>query len=175
MFLFLHQLNRCAYFKVTAYFWKANVIIFALSNKEISIIMASQQRSSKAIHILLWVAQAVLAAMFLMAGAMKSTQPIEKLSQMMPWAGQIPEALVRFIGVSELLGAIGLLLPALLRIKPNLTPLAAVGLATIQLFAAAFHISRGETSVIGMNIALFLVAAFIAWGRFKKEPIQAKL
>lgn len=130
--------------------------------------------TNKGLNIALWAAQVVLAGMFLMAGAMKSTQPIETLAVAMPWAGQVPAALVRFIGISEALGALGLLLPSLLRIRPQLTPLAASGLVLVMLLAAAFHISKGEVSALGINFTLGLVAAFIAWGRWKKAPIAAK-
>ena len=136
--------------------------------------MKKQQQSSKALHITLSILQTLLAAMFLMAGLMKISLPIDKLSQMLPWASQMPEVFVRFIGAAEVLGAVGLLLPSLLRIQPKLTPIAAVGLALVQVFAIAFHISRGETAVIGMNFLLLAIAAFIAWGRFKKAPIAAK-
>lgn len=132
------------------------------------------KNSSKALHITLWIAQVLLAGMFIMAGFSKVAQPIEQLTQMMPWAGQVPAGLVRFIGMSELLGGLGLVLPALLRIKPILTVWAALGLVTVMIFAAIFHASRGEYSAIGMNIILALVAAFIAWGRFKKAPVQPK-
>ena len=137
--------------------------------------MKQQQQRSKALHITLWIAQVLLAAMFLMSGIMKLTQPIEELSKMLPWAAQMPEAIVRFIGASELLGALGLLLPSLLRIQPKLTPIAAVGLALIMLFALVFHASRGETPAIGMNVILLLIAVFIAWGRFKKAIITPKV
>ena len=136
--------------------------------------MKQQQQRSKALHIPFWVAQVILAAMFLMAGFMKLTQPIDQLSKMLPWAAQVPEALVRFIGVAEVLGALGLILPSLLRIKPQLTAWAAIGIAVIMLLATFFHISRGENDAIGMNIIMALLAAFIAWGRFKKAPIPAK-
>ena len=136
--------------------------------------MKQQQQRSKALHITLWIAQVILAAMFLMSGFMKLSQPIDQLSKMLPWAAQVPEALVRFIGVAEVLGAVGLILPSLLRIKPKLTPIAAVGLALVMLFAVVFHISRGETPMIGMNFILIAIAAFIAWGRFKKAPITPK-
>ena len=133
-----------------------------------------QQPRSKALHITLWVLQTLLAAMFLMSGLMKVSQPIEKLSQMLPWASQMPELIVRFIGAAEVLGSVGLILPSMLRIQPKLTPTAAVGLAVVMIFAIAFHISRGETGVIGMNFVLLAIAAFIAWGRSKKAPITAK-
>ena len=133
-----------------------------------------QQQRSKALHITLWIAQVILAAMFLMSGFMKLSQPIDQLSKMLPWAAQVPEALVRFIGVAEVLGAVGLILPSLLRIQPKLSPIAAAGLALVMLFAVVFHISRGETPMIGMNFILIAIAAFIAWGRFKKAPSAPK-
>lgn len=129
---------------------------------------------SKAVHITLWVAQVLLAAIFLMSGFMKASMPIEELSAMVPWTSDVPLTLVRFIGTVELLGGIGLLLPSLLRIKPTLTVLAAVGLAIIMLLAIPFHISRGETPAIGVNCMFMLIALFIAWGRWKKAPILAK-
>lgn len=136
--------------------------------------MTIQKTTSKALNISLWAAQILLAAMFLMSGVMKSTQPIEQLSAMMPWTADAPLALVRFIGISQLLGAIGLILPSLLRIKPQLTPLAALGLVIIMLLAAILHIAKGEFSAIGINIILGAVAGFITWGRYKKAPITTK-
>jgi uncharacterized membrane protein YphA (DoxX/SURF4 family) len=124
-------------------------------------------------HILLWVAQILLACAFAMAGVMKSTQPVDALVQGgIAWAGQMPLAMVRFIGVSELLGAIGLILPAATKIKPFLTPLAALGLLTIMILAMGFHLSRGEIQATPINIVLGGLAAFIAWGRTKKAPIR---
>ena len=136
--------------------------------------MKQQSNRPKALHIILWVAQVILAGMFIMAGMMKSTQPIVDLSKSVPWTANVPVTLVRFIGVSELLGGIGLLLPSLLRIKPILTPIAAIGILLIMVFAMVYHIVNGETNVIGINIAFGLVAAFIAWGRLKKAPIYSK-
>jgi len=133
-----------------------------------------QQSPSRAFHISLWVAQALLAALFLMAGATKLLTPMEALHNMMPWTADTPEALVRFIGTSELLGGLGLVLPALLRIKPALTPTAALALALVQVLATFFHLSRGENALIGMNLVLFAIALFIAWGRKNKIPIHAK-
>ena len=91
----------------------------------------------------------------------------------MPWVAELPN-LVRFIGISELLGGIGVLLPAILRIKPMLTPLAALGLVVVQIFAAIFHLSRGEMSALPINFFLMALAAFVLWGRYRKLPIQAK-
>ncbi|MGH1438330.1 MAG: DoxX family protein [Lewinella sp.] len=135
--------------------------------------MANQQ-NNKAINIALWVAQALLGAMFLMAGTMKASQPVAALAESLPWVTTVPLGLVRFIGISELLGGLGLLLPSLLRIKPFLTVWAAIGLVVVMLLAALFHASKGEFPAIGMNVVLMALAAFVAWGRSKKAPILAK-
>src|SRR5258708_6611348 len=83
----------------------------------------SNQKSPKALNVILWIAQVLLAGMFLMAGFTKVATPIDKLVVMMPFAAALPVALIKFIGVSEILGALGLLLPSLLRIQPQLTVL----------------------------------------------------
>ena len=129
---------------------------------------------STALNVSLWTAQLVLFAMFALAGVMKSTQPIATLSQTITWAAELPVALVRLIGVSELAGAIGILLPSLTRIKPGLTPLAALGLAVVMLLALGFHIMRGEMNMLGMPILLGALAAFVAWGRSRRAPIKAR-
>lgn len=134
---------------------------------------STQTKKPKALHVVLWVAQVILAGMFLMAGFMKLTTSIEELSQGLPWAADAP-ALVRFIGLSELLGGLGLILPAALRIKPYLTIWAAIGLAVIMLLAIIFHVVRGEVSAIGMNIGLGVLALFVVWGRSKKARIVEK-
>jgi len=132
-------------------------------------------RQSKGLHVALWVAQIALAGMFVMAGFAKLTQPLADLSQKMPFVAAIPGALVRFIGVAELAGAVGLILPALTRVKPALTAWAAVGLATIMLLASLFHISRGEMDKLPAPLVLGAIAAFIAWGRFGKARIPSRL
>ncbi len=136
--------------------------------------MTNQKRDNKAINIALWVVQVLLGLMFLMAGVMKASQPVEAMAESLPWVSSTPLGLVRFIGISELLGGLGLLLPSILRIKPFLTVWAAIGLAIVMLFAAIFHGSRGEFSAIGMNVVFMAMFAFIAWGRSKKVPIIEK-
>jgi len=100
--------------------------------------------------------------------------PIEKLSAMMPWTGQAPEWIVRLLGVIDLIGAIGLVLPALLRIKPQLTVWAAIGTAALMISATVFHILRGEISVIGTNLSAIVLAVSVARGRYYKAPIAPK-
>jgi hypothetical protein len=136
--------------------------------------MKSPRNSSKALHITLWVAQVALAAGFLFGGLTKLLQPIEKLAAMWPWASQVPTALVTFTGIADILVALGLLLPTLLRIKPAHTPTTALGAVALMLSASIFHIARGEASVIGVNVVFAMVAVFIAWGRFRKSPIASE-
>lgn len=137
--------------------------------------MKSQKTGKqKSLNIALWIAQSLLAIMFLMPGFMKTTQPISQLGTMMPWVNNAPLALVRFIGIAEILGAVGLLLPSILRINPRLSGFAAIGLGTVMLFATVFHLKQGETNMIGITITILLIATFIAWGRLVKAPIPAK-
>jgi putative oxidoreductase len=129
---------------------------------------------SSALNVSLWVAQLMLAVMFGMGGAMKLMQPVDTLIQAVPWAADVPLALVRFIGASELAAAIGLLLPAITRIKPGLTPLAAAGLAIIMLLAFGFHAMRGEYAAFPINLGLGALAVFVAWGRTRRAPITPR-
>lgn len=118
-------------------------------------------------NLALWIAQGILAAMFAMAGVMKSTQPIDKLLKSgVTWTDRFPLTTVRTIGISELLGAIGLILPWLLNIVPVLTPLAATGLALLQLLAIFHHAKHKESKAIVFNVVLLSLAAFVAYGRF---------
>lgn len=133
----------------------------------------TQQHSSKTIHIVLWVAQ-ILLALILISGTYLKFMPIEKISTTMPWTGQIPELHVRLLGFIDLVAAVGLVLPSLLRIKPQLTVKAAMGTVALMISAILFHISRGESAVIGINIFAIVLALFVAWGRLKKAPIVSK-
>lgn len=113
----------------------------------------------------LWAAAGLLAVLYLMAGAMKATQPIDKLAAQMKWPGDVPLGLTRFVGVSEVLGAFGLVLPLLTGILAWLTPLAALGLVVIQVLAIGLHIVRKETQILPFNVVLLALAAFVLWGR----------
>lgn len=129
---------------------------------------------NKGINIALWIAQVLLGAIFIMAGGMKAFQSTEVLAESLPWISSTPATLVKFIGVSELMGGLGLLLPSILRIKPYLTVWAAIGLAVVMILAAGFHSYGGEFSVIGANALFMILALFIAWGRSKKVLIPSK-
>lgn len=117
-------------------------------------------------NVFLWILQAVLAAMFAMAGVMKSTQPKDKLVEKLPWVADFSPATVRFIGIVEFAAALGLILPAATDIAPVLTPLAATGLVVVMILAAITHARRKEPSAIAFNAVLLALAAVVAWGRF---------
>jgi uncharacterized membrane protein YphA (DoxX/SURF4 family) len=87
------------------------------------------------------------------------------------WYAAVPQPLIVFIGVCEVLGGIGLILPALTRVRPNLTPLAAAGLTLTMILAAGFHLTRGEYELVPANLVLGVVSAFIAAGRWNLRRI----
>lgn len=118
----------------------------------------------------LWVLQWLLASMFLMAGMMKLMQPKEKLVQSMGWANDFTSSTVKFIGVAEVLAAIGLVVPPLTDIAPIFSPLAATGLVLLMIGAFAAHRRRDEVQFMAVTAMLAVVAAFVAIGRFFIEP-----
>jgi uncharacterized membrane protein len=118
------------------------------------------------VNVALWIVAGVLAVMFGMAGVMKSTQPKDRLAEKLPWVADVSLPTLRVIGVSELLGAVGLILPAWTGIVPILTPIAAVGLAVIMALAVVTHARRKESGAIVFNLVLLAAAVFVAWGRF---------
>ena len=123
----------------------------------------------------LWMVQVLLALAFGAAGVMKLFQPIEALGAMMNWVTVSPEMLVRFIGLVELAGALGMILPAITRILPFLTPLAALGFAIIQVLAIGVHASLGETSMsLPINLVLLALSLFVLWGRTRRAPISPR-
>lgn len=122
-------------------------------------------------NIVLWVIQGLLALAFLMAGSMKTFQPLESLKKNMAWVAVTPPALVRFVGIAELLGAIGLILPAITHIQPWLTIAAAVGLVIAMIGAAILHISRKEYAGLAAPLVLLLLALFIVVGRGMLSPL----
>lgn len=124
-----------------------------------------------ALQASLWIAQVILFLAFGAAGYLKVARPITALARTMSWVADAPPALVRFVGVSELAGAVGVLVPAATRIEPWLTPLAAVGLLLVMLLAIPVHVKKGELAQMGAPILLGLLAAFVAWGRFFVAPL----
>ncbi|MFI9173708.1 DoxX family protein [Streptomyces lincolnensis] len=120
-------------------------------------------------NITLWVVAALLALVFLAAGAMKLTKSKEELlasGPTMAWAEDFSPGMIRTIGLLEVLGAIGLILPAAVDIAPVFVPLAATGVVLLVGGAAITHLRRGENQSIVVNAVLFALAVFVAWGRF---------
>ena len=116
----------------------------------------------------LWIVQGLLAALFLFAGGMKLVLPLDKLTGPFP----LPGWLIRFIGVCEVLGALGLILPGIFRIRPGLTPLAAAGLVIIMIGATVVTLVGGMVAVAVMNVVVALLAAFVAYGRWRQAPYR---
>lgn len=117
-------------------------------------------------NIALWVAQGLLAAMYLMAGTMKTFQTA-KVRPTMTWTQGRSDAFIRFVGVSELLGALGLILPMVMGMVSWLTPIAAIGLSLIQLLAIfTEHLPKKEFKVIPANVVLLGLSIFVIFGRW---------
>jgi hypothetical protein len=114
----------------------------------------------------LWIVQGLLAALFLFAGGTKLVLPVEALKG--PVA--LPGPFIRFIGVAEVLGAIGLILPALLGIRSGLTPLAAAGLVIIMIGATVVTLVGGDLVAALISAVVGLLAAFVAYGRWRLAP-----
>ena len=123
----------------------------------------------------LWATQILLAVAYLGAGSMKLFTPIDVLGASMAYVPTMPELFIRFVGLMEILGAIGLILPSATRILPVLTPAAAVGLSIVQVAAIILHAARGETAMsLPANLVLLALSLFIIWGRTKKAPITPR-
>lgn len=123
--------------------------------------------NTKILNVALWLAQFLLAGAYGLFGWMKSTQQLDKLAVIMKWIPDFPVWFVRGLGVVEILGAIGLLLPSLTRIQPRLTVLAALAILLHQFCAVTLHLMKGEASSLGLNGVLIVLAAFILLGRRK--------
>jgi hypothetical protein len=116
-------------------------------------------------HVL-WTVQALLAALFLFAGGMKLILPLDQMTGPVT----LPGPFLRFIGVAEVLGALGLILPGLLRIRPGLTPLAAAGLVIIMIGATVVTVMGGDVAQALIPLVVGLLAAFVAYGRWRLPP-----
>ncbi|HYQ45371.1 MAG TPA: DoxX family protein [Polyangiaceae bacterium] len=129
---------------------------------------------SRALHISLWVVQGLLGALFVATGVWKLLTPVAQLAAMIPWTGQVSTSFLVAIAIIDLLGGLGVVLPALARIKPGLTVLAALGCALLQICAIVFHLSRGEGANTPFNFVLVGLSLFVAWGRHYKAPILSR-
>lgn len=131
--------------------------------------VANRTRTS-GVSVALWIVQTLLALLFLFAGSMKFIMPIEVMTKQIPF----PAAFLYFIGACEILGAIGLLLPSLLRIRPQLTPLAAAGLTIIMGGATGVTVAIGPVAPAAMPFIVGVLAAFVFYGRSRVAPIRPR-
>jgi hypothetical protein len=119
--------------------------------------------------VALWVLQGVLALLFLFAGGVKLALPLDLLATMAP----LPGLFLKLVGVLEVTGAMGLILPGLLRIRPSLTAMAGAGLVFIMVGATVVTLMGGEIAGASVPLLVGLLAAFIAYGRSKLAPLSA--
>lgn len=115
----------------------------------------------KLLHVSLRILEFLISALFILSAGMKLGMSIEQLSAMYPWTGQVPVVFVRIMGVIDLLGGIGILVPVVRRY-------AAIGIVMLMVSACVFHICRGEGHVIGFNIVVGVIAGFIVWRRLAR-------
>ena len=120
-------------------------------------------------NALLWTVQGLLALLFLFAGGMKLVLPLEALAGPVP----LPGLFLRFIGIVEVLGGLGLILPGLFKVRPGLTPLAAAGLVTVMIGATAITLLGGLGFAAAMPMIVGLLAAWVAYGRWRLAPLSS--
>ncbi|MFH5800906.1 DoxX family protein [Haladaptatus sp. CMAA 1911] len=140
-----------------------------LSRTEKDIDKTTKGRRSLFLHYTLWLVQGLLAAIFLFAGIVKLITPVEILSAQM--LVPLPILFLQFISVTEVLGAIGLILPGLLHIQVRLTPLAAAGLVIIMIGATIITLIGGGGFLALLPLLVGLLAAFVAYGRWRLRPL----
>jgi uncharacterized membrane protein len=125
-------------------------------------------------NIVLWIIQILLALLFLFAGVTKFVLPPEALQQGLPKQVQLSVMFIRFIGVVEVLGGLGLILPGLLKIKPLLTPLAAAGLVIVMIGAVVLSIMAGGVKMGILPLIVGVLSAFVAYDRWKLAPLKGR-
>jgi hypothetical protein len=118
------------------------------------------------LNIALWIVQGLLALTFLGTGAIKTTQPIANIDKNVPSLRDFPPTIVRLLGVAEILGVLGLLLPGIFHVATILTPIAAIGLAIVVAGAAVAHLRLKEYLYLGFTVLLVVLALVVAIGRF---------
>jgi uncharacterized membrane protein YphA (DoxX/SURF4 family) len=121
-------------------------------------------------RVALWIVQGLLALLFLFAGVAKLIMTVEEMTKDIP----LPGAFLRFIAVVEILGAIGLILPGLLHVKPGLTPLAAAVLTIIMIGATLITLTTGAVAMALFPLVVGILAVFVAYGRWRLAPLEAR-
>jgi hypothetical protein len=135
---------------------------------------ASPAAPARGWNLALWSVQALLALLFVGTGFWKLLTPLPKLASQIPWAGQVSPAFLYTIAAIDFCGGIGIIVPALTRIWPRLTLLAALGIAALMVCAIVFHVRRGEASVTPFNVFVVGLALFVLWGRLVKAPLAPR-
>ena len=120
-------------------------------------------------NIILWIVQVLLSLLFLFSGSIKFIMPVEEMNRQSPVV--LPGLLLHFIGICEILGGLGLILPSLLRIKPGLTPLAAAGLAIITISATIITLMGTVKGMALLPFVTALLCIFVTYGRWRVRPI----
>jgi uncharacterized membrane protein YphA (DoxX/SURF4 family) len=123
-------------------------------------------------NIVLWIIQILLGLLFLFSGSMKFVMTVQQMNEQAPVV--LPGLFLHFIGVCEILGGIGLILPSLLRIKPGLTPLAAAGLAIITAGATVITLMGPMKGMALLPFVTCMLCIFVAWGRWRARPISPR-
>jgi hypothetical protein len=129
---------------------------------------AHQKAASGKLNVLLWVIQSLLALLFLFAGVVKLVIPMAAMAKQTG----LPGGFLRFIAICEVLGALGLLLPGITRIRTGLTPLAASGLVIIMIGATWISAAKVSVPSAVLPLVVGLLAAFVAYGRWKLSPLR---
>jgi uncharacterized membrane protein YphA (DoxX/SURF4 family) len=111
--------------------------------------------------------------MFFLSGFGKATQSWETLQVAIPWIDGVSEGLLRFIGWSEVLGGIGMILPAAIKVKPMLSAISAAALTLVMVLATGFHAMRTEYDLMFLTLVLALLSGFVAYGRCVLKPINS--
>lgn len=123
-------------------------------------------------NILLWIIQGLLTLLFIFSGAMKFVMSVEQMNEQAPVV--LPGIFLHFIGLCEVLGGLGLILPSALRIKPGLTPLAAAGLAIITAGATVITLMGPMKGMVVVPLVTCLLCIFVAYGRWRMKPITPR-
>lgn len=129
---------------------------------------------SRRLERALWAAQSVLGTAFVGAGAFKLFGPMKQVEDKLGFPKDVGPKVTRFIGASELAGGLGVVAPSLTRIAPALTPLAALGLDAVMILATGYHLRKRELASLPVTLGLGALAAFVAWGRYKKARIAPR-
>lgn len=133
----------------------------------------STAQPRRGLNSALWIVQGLLNLTFVGTGIWKVITPIPELAATMPWMGQVSPSFLQATAALDILVGLGVLLPSLTRIKPWLSVLSALGCVALMGGAILFHASRDELAKTPFNFFLAALAAFVAWGRYRKAPIES--